>query len=721
MPRNRPRGSRGGARGGVRGGARGGRGGRGGGGGRSRGSGVVDLDDPSYHTWAPYSRNGDFDDDFISLSAGNNRRQERTQHIKPDRKQGNKSNRGKRGGGGGGGGPGAVYQMIQASKQGGQHNHHGSGGSSASHRGNSRKRGQPVEIKFSRATERVNHSMSLQGDDSDEDSDLDDLGSDGDDGSEDGYFMEGEFEWEEADRDPALKQKKAIQEAKVEREPYVPLTSWGGALTYQTQHARSESDEATSTSSANRQIDNVMLLEAASFSATSDGPHALSSTLSQALDHRPKKPKMTLDLTDEIDARMKTAQIRVQATAVTAEESNVTEIEDSSMWVMDTTPSLPEAESEAPVMWVIDTAPTEIKVEEAPPPEETYIDLPPEQEWSKKPKKANRSKRGGRKLKEKERLQKLARRVAAGDQEDGMLLLEEPESEEDDDMQALQDYLMNTTDPDNPDQFDQILGSLRGLHAGFGHSNDIGGLDPDDSDFDQGGSEDDSQDGGDHDDMDFAPGYMPRSSKSGPVFYDSDEIMSSSAMGGRKKKGKNSPHGGNFETLSELNKAIEDFVRDEPRQLQLPPMPKTLRRKVHLLAETYNLRSQSLGSGKKRSPMLVKTHQTRMPPNPVNIHKLLNQSEQELKKISIQRRMDKQGGGGGRGPRGGRDGNPGSRPVHGTVVGAEASAISIENKGHRMLAKMGWSPGVGLGATGEGITQPIEAIMRARRRGLGHE
>ncbi|KAG0331395.1 hypothetical protein BG000_010954 [Podila horticola] len=266
------------------------------------------------------------------------------------------------------------------------------------------------------------------------------------------------------------------------------------------------------------------------------------------------------------------------------------------------------------------------------------------------------------------------------------------------------------------------MGSLRGLHSGFGHSNNVGGLDPDDSDFDQDGSEDDSQDGGDHDDIDFAPGYMPRSSKSGPVFYDSDEIMSSSATGGRKKKGKNAPHGGNFETLSELNKAIEDFVRDnEPRQLQLPPMPKALRRKVHLLAENYNLRSQSLGSGKKRSPMLVKTHQTRIPPSPVNIDKLLNQSEQELKKVSIQRRMDKQAGGGGRGPRGGRDGNAGSRPVHGTVVGAEASAISIENKGHRMLAKMGWSPGVGLGASGEGITQPIEAVMRARRRGLGHE
>lgn len=101
---------------------------------------------------------------------------------------------------------------------------------------------------------------------------------------------------------------------------------------------------------------------------------------------------------------------------------------------------------------------------------------------------------------------------------------------------------------------DQILGSFKGLHSGFGHSNDIGGLDPDDSDFDQDGSEDDSQDGGDHEDMDFAHGFMPRSSKSGPVFYDSDEIMSSSAAGGRKKKGKKAPHGGNFETLSELNK-----------------------------------------------------------------------------------------------------------------------------------------------------------------------
>lgn len=257
--------------------------------------------------------------------------------------------------------------------------------------------------------------------------------------------MEGEFEWEEGDRDPAFKQKKVMQEAKVEYEPYVALTSWGGALTYQTQHARSDSDESNLTPTIIQQGHTVMSLENTSSPASTSERHpTLSSTPSQPLDHRPKKLKMALDLTDEIDSRMKAAEINHQTTIT--EESNVAEtVQESAMWVMDTAPSaLPEEPTEAPMMWVIDTEPTQVKIEEAPPPEETYIDLPLEQEWSKKPKKANRSKRGGRKLKEKEKLRKLALQVAAGDQEDGMLLLEEPESSEDDDMLALQDYLMVT-------------------------------------------------------------------------------------------------------------------------------------------------------------------------------------------------------------------------------------------------------------------------------------
>ncbi|KAI8599572.1 G-patch domain-containing protein, partial [Dissophora ornata] len=148
--------------------------------------------------------------------------------------------------------------------------------------------------------------------------------------------------------------------------------------------------------------------------------------------------------------------------------------------------------------------------------------------------------------------------------------------------------------------------------------------------------------------------------------------------------------------------------------LQLPPMPKPLRRKIHLLCNHYNVKSQSVGSGKRRFPILVKTDRTKMPINPVNITKLLNPSEKELKELT---RLSAQF----QGTRKGGNGGGGNGAPHGTVVGASASAISGENLGHRMLTKMGWSPGVGLGAAGEGITQPIEAIVRAKRRGLGHE
>ncbi|XP_045067191.1 G patch domain-containing protein 2 isoform X2 [Coregonus clupeaformis] len=53
------------------------------------------------------------------------------------------------------------------------------------------------------------------------------------------------------------------------------------------------------------------------------------------------------------------------------------------------------------------------------------------------------------------------------------------------------------------------------------------------------------------------------------------------------------------------------------------------------------------------------------------------------------------------------------------VVGESAVPIPETNMGNRMLQSMGWSPGMGLGPEGRGITEPVRATQRPKGAGLG--
>ncbi|KAF3702759.1 G patch domain-containing protein 2 [Channa argus] len=53
------------------------------------------------------------------------------------------------------------------------------------------------------------------------------------------------------------------------------------------------------------------------------------------------------------------------------------------------------------------------------------------------------------------------------------------------------------------------------------------------------------------------------------------------------------------------------------------------------------------------------------------------------------------------------------------VVGENAPPIPDTNMGNRMLQSMGWSPGMGLGPEGRGITEPVRATQRPKGTGLG--
>ena len=65
-----------------------------------------------------------------------------------------------------------------------------------------------------------------------------------------------------------------------------------------------------------------------------------------------------------------------------------------------------------------------------------------------------------------------------------------------------------------------------------------------------------------------------------------------------------------------------------------------------------------------------------------------------------------------------RESNPSPRPV--SLPASELAHFSkIQNSfGARMLAKMGWQAGTGLGVTGEGIVTPIESKLRPQKMGI---
>ena len=53
------------------------------------------------------------------------------------------------------------------------------------------------------------------------------------------------------------------------------------------------------------------------------------------------------------------------------------------------------------------------------------------------------------------------------------------------------------------------------------------------------------------------------------------------------------------------------------------------------------------------------------------------------------------------------------------IVGANADPIPSHNVGSRLMQKMGWTPGSGLGRQGTGITDPVEVVFRLGRKGIG--
>lgn len=126
----------------------------------------------------------------------------------------------------------------------------------------------------------------------------------------------------------------------------------------------------------------------------------------------------------------------------------------------------------------------------------------------------------------------------------------------------------------------------------------------------------------------------------------------------------------------------------------LPAMSKFQRLQCHQLAHVYNLKSQSVGSGKRRFTILTKTLHSSLVSLPESmdaIHKILDRDSFDNSLPPLQ---------------------------SGRQVGEEAEPIATNNIGNKLLRSMGWTGG-GLGSQQQGIKDPILATIKNNKHGLG--
>ncbi|KXT03143.1 hypothetical protein AC578_7704 [Pseudocercospora eumusae] len=169
-------------------------------------------------------------------------------------------------------------------------------------------------------------------------------------------------------------------------------------------------------------------------------------------------------------------------------------------------------------------------------------------------------------------------------------------------------------------------------------------------------------------------------------------------------------------TMSNVHDEIRDFLEGDFQERAFPPMARANRKALHEICTALNLNSKSQGAGRKRFPIIYKTSQTREYDETMFLKITSASSRGFLSNHSKAKKSAKKTGGPGRG--GGFD-KAAVSLRNGEIVGAGAKEISHTGFGAKLMGKMGWSKGMGLGKDGEGMKVPVEQVMRIGTAGLG--
>ncbi|CAE6431297.1 unnamed protein product [Rhizoctonia solani] len=166
-------------------------------------------------------------------------------------------------------------------------------------------------------------------------------------------------------------------------------------------------------------------------------------------------------------------------------------------------------------------------------------------------------------------------------------------------------------------------------------------------------------------------------------------------------------------TLSVVESRMRSFVANlAQKTMALPAMDKESRRRAHLLAECFSIKTVSKGKGVGRYVTMTRTSRTGINIAEGKIRRLVNADNEAagggfaaFNKAYYHRADDGQA-------------KSVIKTRDGEIIGHKAAKIGEDNVGHKLLSKMGWSEGDRIGMSG-GLSDPLQAIMKRSKLGLG--
>jgi hypothetical protein len=167
--------------------------------------------------------------------------------------------------------------------------------------------------------------------------------------------------------------------------------------------------------------------------------------------------------------------------------------------------------------------------------------------------------------------------------------------------------------------------------------------------------------------------------------------------------------------IKDIRLELDEFLGDGGRRsLTFPPLDPHGNKTVQNMAHAFNMKSRKFGAGTRQHVVVIKNKRTyRSLPEYDSIQRYLrqrpvfNRIDQKRPRAEIDNEKSS------------RRGNPSKAHVkEGDIVGANAPEISGDNFGRRLLIKMGWKTGQGLGLDSSGIAEPVMAKVKKTKLGI---